>query len=175
MAWPGSFALTFDTELIWGSFDHLTVGEFERRYPDVRAIIKELVALLESYDVPATWALVGHLYLDHCERSSRGIAHPELVPPAQSWYAHDWYGQDPCTDRRRDPLWYGDDIVDALLRAGGGQEIGCHSFGHALFGDPSMTVDAVRSDLARCRSLAEERGVSCAASSFQGTSRAITR
>ena len=160
MAGSGSFALTFDTELIWGSFDHLTATEFERRYPDVRAIIKALVALLESYDVPATWALVGHLYLDRCERSNKGVAHPELVHPAQSWYDDDWFGKDPCSDRLRDPLWYGDDIVEALLRARGGQEIGCHSFAHALFGDRSMTSEAARSDLALCRSLAAERGVS---------------
>ena len=80
-----TFALTFDTELIWGSFDHLTAAEFERRYPDVRGIVKALLALLEAYNVPATWAVVGHLYLDRCKRSGDGAAHPELVHPAQSW------------------------------------------------------------------------------------------
>jgi peptidoglycan/xylan/chitin deacetylase (PgdA/CDA1 family) len=155
-----SFALTFDTELIWGSFDHITAAEFEHRYPDVRRVITALLSLLASYDVPATWAVVGHLYLDRCDRSTGGLAHPEIVHPAQSRIAWDWYDRDPCTDRSRDPLWYGDDVVEALLRARGGQEIGCHSFGHALFGDPAMTADAARADLARCRALAVARGVS---------------
>jgi peptidoglycan/xylan/chitin deacetylase (PgdA/CDA1 family) len=158
-AGTATFALTFDTELIWGSFDHLTVAEFERRYPDARGVIRAILAMLASYDVPATWAVVGHLYLDACTRSADGVAHPELIHPRQSWHEGDWYARDPCTDRGRDPMWYGDDIVEALLKAGGGQEIGCHSFAHALYGDPRMTAEAARADLDRCRELAAARGV----------------
>lgn len=165
MATP-TFALTFDTELIWGSFDHLTAAEFERRYPDVRGVIAAILALLESYQVPATWAVVGHLYLNACGRSTTGDAHAELPHPRQSWRDEDWYARDPCTDRGRDPLWYGDDIVESLLNAAGGQEIGCHSFAHALYGDSAMTAAAARADVERCLDLAHARGVSLRAFVF---------
>jgi peptidoglycan/xylan/chitin deacetylase (PgdA/CDA1 family) len=155
----GTFALTFDTELIWGSFDSLTPAEFQRLFPDVRGTIDATLALLGRYEVPATWAIVGHLYLDACRRDASGRAHPELVHPGQAWFGRDWYAADPCTDRAHDPLWYGDDVVAAIQAAGSLQEIGCHSFAHALFDDPELTEEAVRSDLGACLDLARRWGI----------------
>jgi peptidoglycan/xylan/chitin deacetylase (PgdA/CDA1 family) len=154
-----TFTLTFDTELIWGSFDHTPPERFERSYPDIRGTIEAIVRLLDRYEVSATWAVVGHLYLSSCERDASGLAHPELVRPQQTWRAGDWYGADPCTDVERDPLWYGPDVLDLLQAAAGPQEIGCHSFAHALFGDPAMSREAAVSDLTACLRLARERGI----------------
>jgi peptidoglycan/xylan/chitin deacetylase (PgdA/CDA1 family) len=155
----GVFAITFDTELIWGSFDHVSPRDFNKRYPEIRRTIRSILELLERYEIVATWAVVGHLFLDSCQRDHGGLAHPELVRPRQSWRAGDWYALDPCTDRRRDPLWYGDDVLDELLAARPAQDIGCHSFGHALYGDPAMTPEAARSDVEACVALAAARGI----------------
>jgi peptidoglycan/xylan/chitin deacetylase (PgdA/CDA1 family) len=154
-----TFALTFDAELIWGSFDHTTPDRFERQYPDVRGTIRSIIRLLDAYEVPATWAVVGHLFLDACERDPSGLAHPALTRPRQSWREGDWYDADPCTDRRRDPLWYGTDVLDAIQAARVPHEIGCHSFGHALYGDPDFTREAAVADVEACIALARERHV----------------
>ena len=111
----GTFTLSLDTELIWGSFDHRSPEEFERRYPDIRSTIDRLLKLFERYEVSATWAVLGHLFLSECSRDESGVAHPDLVRPRQRWRPGDWYAADPCTNRRTDPLWYGDDIIDTLL------------------------------------------------------------
>jgi len=152
-----AFALTFDTELIWGSFDHTDPERFERRYPDVRGTIRSIIRLLDTYEIPATWAVVGHLFLDACQRDGSGVAHPELTRPRQSWRPGDWYDADPCTDRRRDPLWYGTDVLDAIQSARTPHEIASHSFGHALYGDPAFTREAAVSDIEACIALAQER------------------
>jgi peptidoglycan/xylan/chitin deacetylase (PgdA/CDA1 family) len=155
-----TFALTFDTELIWGSFDHTPPDVFARRYPDVRRTIASVIRLLDRYEVSATWAIVGHLFLNECRRDSTGLAHPELtVRPRQRWRPGDWYDADPCTDRSRDPLWYADDILDALQAMRTPQEIGCHSFSHALYGDPAVTREAINADLEACVSVAAARGI----------------
>ena len=127
-----TFTLTFDTELIWGSFDQIPAERFARLYPDVRGTIGSVLRLLDQYEVSATWAVLGHLFLSECQRDSSGTAHAELVRPRQGRRHGDWYAADPCTDRSRDPLWYGDDILDALQAARTPQEIGCHSFSHIL-------------------------------------------
>lgn len=155
-----TFALTFDTELIWGSFDQTSPEEFARRYPDIRGTINAVLRLLDQFEVPATWAVVGHLFLAGCHRDGSRLAHPELaVRPQQQWRPGDWYAADPCTDRHQDPLWYGDDILDALQAARTPQEIGCHSFAHALYGDPAMTREAVDADLDACIAVAVARGI----------------
>ncbi len=118
-----------------------------------------MLRLLERYEVSATWALVGHLFLDECERDASGRAHGDMVHPRQSHVDADWFHADPATDRARDPLWYGVDVLDAIQDAGHPQEIACHSFSHPQFGDPAMTLEAARSDLAACVRLATERGI----------------
>jgi hypothetical protein len=102
--------------------------------------------------------VVGHLFLSACERGPDGRPHPEIEHPRQSWYRRDWYASDPCSDLVSAPLYYGEDIVDLLL-SHREQEIGCHSFGHALYDDPEMTDAAVRDDLRRCVQVAAAKGV----------------
>ena len=97
----GVFTLTLDTELIWGSFDHSTPAEFEHHYPDERATIDGMLRLLERYEVSATWALVGHLFLDECERDASGRAHGDMVHPRQSHVERGLVPRGPVqTDRR---------------------------------------------------------------------------
>lgn len=150
---------TLDTELIWGSFHQYSSDEFERLYPDIRGTIRDLLGLLDRYQLPATWAVVGHLFLEGCDRSPDG-PHPEVVRPHQKWRPGDWYAADPCTDRMRDPLWYGDDILDMIQGARTPHEIGSHSFSHILYGDPELSEEAAESDLRACLDVAARRGIS---------------
>lgn len=154
-----TFTLSLDKELIWGSFDHTSDRDFARTYPDLRGTVDRLLATLDEYDVASTWAVVGHLFLDRCERGADGRAHPEIVRPQHRWYAHDWLDRDPCTDRHRDPMWYGDDVLEAIASARAGHEIGSHSFTHMVFGDPGCSTEAARSDLDACVAAAKARGI----------------
>ena len=154
-----TFALTFDTELVWGSFDHLSAARFEGTYPDIRGTVESIINLLERNEISATWAVLGHLFLDRCERDSNGIAHPELAATRQSHWNGDWYSADPCSNLASDPLWYGPDVVDMIEAASTFQEIGCHSFGHAVYGDPAFTRAAADADLEACLALARKRGL----------------
>jgi hypothetical protein len=154
-----TFVVSLDEELIWGSFDHTSVAAWSAANPDPRGIVRELLHLFDEYELPATWAIVGHLFLRSCARGSDGRAHPEIDRPRYSWYPRDWLSADPCTDRERDPLFYGDDLVDLVSAARARHEIASHSFSHIVFGDPGCSERAARSDLAECVRLARERGI----------------
>lgn len=154
-----TFVLSIDAELVWGSFDHTTPDRFAARYPDLRGTITRLLQTLEDFEVSATWALVGHLFLASCERGQDGRAHPDLARPNFAWYPDDWFSKDPCTDRSRHPLWYGDDIVDLVQGSRVAQEIASHSFSHIPYGDPGCSGAAAEADLSACVNLARERGL----------------
>jgi peptidoglycan/xylan/chitin deacetylase (PgdA/CDA1 family) len=154
-----TFVLSLDKELVWGSRDHTAAADFDRKYPDLRGVVRELLAVLDEYGVPATWAVVGHLFLSSCSRGEDGRAHPELVRPDYPWYPGDWLKTDPCTDRTRDPLWYGDDILDWIRAARTPHDVGSHSFSHVLFGDPGTSEAAARSDLQACVAAARAKDV----------------
>lgn len=154
-----AFVLSLDKELVWGSVDHTPVEEWRRRYPDARGVVHELLALLDELQVPATWAVVGHLFLERCERDAGGRPHPDLVRPRHAWKAGDWLDVDPCADMARAPLFYAPDLVDAIASAKAGHEIGSHSFSHVVYGDAGCSRAAAASDLAACLAAARPRGI----------------
>jgi hypothetical protein len=104
--------------------------------------------------------VVGHLFLRSCQRGADGRAHPELVRPRHAWYPGDWLAKDPCTGRDRDPLWYGDDLVEAILGARTRHELACHSFSHLVYGDAGCSAEAAAADLRACVEAARAYGVS---------------
>ncbi len=154
-----TLVISLDQEFIWGSFDHTPPDVFARAHPDPRGTVRALVDLFEELHIPVTWAIVGHLFLGSCERGPDGRAHPEIVRPRYAWYGGDWLGADPCTDRARDPLFYGDDVLDMVQGARAGHEIACHSFSHLVYGDPGCSEAAATADLEAWVDVAKRRAI----------------
>ena len=154
-----TLVISIDHEFIWGCFDQLGPDAFLKVYPDPRGVVRALVDLFEELQIPTTWAMVGHLFLASCNRGHDGRPHPEIARPHHRWYSGDWLGADPCTDRTRDPLWYGDDILDLIQSARAGHEIACHSFSHVVYGDPGCHREAASTDLRACVETAARRGI----------------
>ncbi len=161
MSAPGTFLLTFDVELLWGLFfDPKWRRRAEEKYGAVREVFPEILGILSRHDVRATFAFVGHLFLDGCERVN-GRAHPDLPRPALEVAGGDWYSFDPGTDAATDPLWYAPDLVKAVLAAKPDHEVGGHGFSHAFLDGPA---ELARAEMRACAVAA--RGVNVEIRSF---------
>jgi peptidoglycan/xylan/chitin deacetylase (PgdA/CDA1 family) len=159
----GVAVVSIDTELAW--------GEAHRRgdargpaappahdYGAERGVVERLLEIVDRHRIPVTWAVVGHLFLKGCDRVD-GRPHPEIVRPDYGWLDGDWFDVDPCSNATDAPWFYGPDIVDRIRAASVAHEIGCHSFAHALAGEPGCSAGAFRSDLAACAAAAESHGI----------------
>lgn len=155
----GIFTVSIDTELAWGTFDHGGHIRFKQVYKRYRALVRRILDLFEKYAVSATWALVGHLFLEKCDKSN-GIAHPQIVRPQYRWFRGDWFACDPASDISHDNFWYGCDIVEMLKNSSIAQEIASHSFSHLIFSDPECSWAAAESDIAECVKVAGDSQVS---------------
>ena len=154
----GTFLLSIDTELAWGAVHN---GQCERRqteYRLTRGVIGRLLELLERYNIRATWAVVGHLFLRECHPAD-GVKHPEILRPEYSWLSGDWFDADPCTSLEAASNWYGKDIVEQILSCKVPQEIGCHTFSHIIVGDPGCKRESIESELRLCCLEAEKFGL----------------
>ena len=157
---PGTMVVSLDLELAWGRFDHLPLPMLENESRKERKHITPLLALFDRYDIPATWAVVGHLMLEKCLRNRHGLAHPDLIPHAYySWFPRDWYCFDPCTTVDSAPAWYAPDIVEWIRRSRVRHEIGSHSFGHIYYGDPECTPPVAVADLTAALEIAARQGI----------------
>lgn len=134
------FIMSVDVELLWGVI-HATSRRM-RQYRSLltsdpengRGCIDRMLHLCEKHRIPATWAVVGHLFLDRCQKEE-GIAHKNMPR-----FSEDWYSCDPCSDIKAAPLYYGRDIIDKILSSPIEHEIGYHSFSHPTFSECSHEV-----------------------------------
>jgi peptidoglycan/xylan/chitin deacetylase (PgdA/CDA1 family) len=156
---PGTFTISLDFELIWGTLDTRGPDAFRAACEKERAeVVDRLLALLHQYEVPATWCVLGHLFLESCACVD-GRAHPDIVRPQHAWARGDWFADDPCTDESHDPIFYAPDLVERIRACPTPQEIGSHTFSHPILGDAGCSREAAASDLQECLRLAEEAGV----------------
>jgi peptidoglycan/xylan/chitin deacetylase (PgdA/CDA1 family) len=154
----GACVISIDTELAWGEVHRRDGSQGRHRFDAEREVIAALLDMFVRHEITATWAVVGHLFLDACEDDGRG-PHPELVPPAYEWLDDDWLAVDPCSTLEAEPFWYGRDIVDAILACPVRQEIGSHAFSHVIVDDPACTPEVFSSELAAATNVAAARQV----------------
>jgi hypothetical protein len=115
-----------------------------------RSQIPVVLKVFERYGIPATWATVGHLALRSCDGDAAGHPHPEIPrcgyfeAGLRKFSEGDWFQHDPCSSFGRDPAWYAPDLVDSIVSARAGHELGCHSFSHSGCGRqfPAEVVSA---------------------------------
>ena len=145
------FIISLDAELLWGAVlypSHKTVNLLKNDKQKGRGCIDVLLNLFEKHNIPATWAVVGHLFLDHCEKEG-GIPHRNMPRFKRDWYS--------CTDIQKDPLYYGKDIVEKILSNRIEHEIGYHSFSHVIFSECSREV--AEAEIKEGIKLAKEFGI----------------
>lgn len=133
--------ISIDSELSWGYHDLETAPA---RLNDARRSWHTTLDLLRTHDVPATWSIVGHLMLDHCDGSH------EDHPLGPSWF--------PCgAAAAGSGDWLAPDLVDAVRLADQGHEIASHTFSHVVMDTVDRDV-AVR-EFAESKRLADRAGI----------------
>ena len=131
----GLFVISIDVEMAWGAVHHGKAPVAGSLYDQERRSVAAVLALMERYEISATWAVVGHLFLDRCEPVD-GTPHPDVRRARYPWFRGDWFDVDPVSTLAEDPWWYGADLVEAIKDCAVPQEIGSHSFSHQIVGDP---------------------------------------
>jgi peptidoglycan/xylan/chitin deacetylase (PgdA/CDA1 family) len=154
----GVFTISLDFELIWGTFDLFGPERFRKVCAAERTVVLRLLELFCEFEVPATWCILGHLFLDRCAASS-GRKHPEIVRPNHQWCPRDWFDHDPCSDEASAPTFFGRSLVEKIRDCPVPQEVGSHGFSHIVLGDPGCSPATAESEIAACVRLARETGL----------------
>jgi peptidoglycan/xylan/chitin deacetylase (PgdA/CDA1 family) len=133
------FNLTVDLELGWSrsrQADGSTgLRESLRRSRLARGRLPDLLRLSADFNIPVTYAVVGHLAVAQCE------SHREPPPFSPYWLGEEWYALDPHSDLEKDKDFYGQDLVQQILEEPVGHEIASHSFSHVDLADDATTSE----------------------------------
>lgn len=148
----GTVVLSIEAELGWGYHD-LTEPPIAR-LESAREGWETLVELLDTYRVPATWAVVGHLLLSKCDRAH--ATHP---------IDDDWFAAERGDWADRPELRFAPGLARTIVDADVDHEIGCHTFSHVDFGNETTTTPIARAELVASLEAAESSTVPAAMSS----------
>jgi len=144
----GTVVVSVDAELGWG-FHDLPVEEQPRdRIELSRRGWRRLVKAFEESAVPATWAVVGHLF----ERTCNGahVGHP--TPP--DWFAHE-RGDDPM----KESLRFAPELIELLVDGPVAHDVGSHTYSHVEFGADYATPEMAHAECQRAIEAAAASGV----------------
>lgn len=140
-----SVVLSLDAELNWGFHDHDHMPT--ERVQQARESWLYLLDLFEDNEIPATWAVVGHLFLDNCD----GIHSDHPV-------SEEWFSRDPGGEYEPGSGWFGQDLIDVIRDSNVNHDIGSHSFSHIEFGKEQTTKEVAKAELQHSLDAAEKYG-----------------
>ncbi|WP_254764790.1 polysaccharide deacetylase family protein [Natrinema marinum] len=143
----GSVVISLDAELGWG-FHDLPEPPAERIESGRRGW-NSMLELLAEFDVPATWAVVGHLMLEDCD----GVHTKHPAPEG-------WFERERTDWADREDLRFGRDLVSGILESDADHELASHSFSHVLFGRPETDRQLAVAELERSIEIAADWGQS---------------
>jgi len=140
----GVFTISIDLELGWGMIDTPMTCTDLVNITAEREVVERLLALFASHEVKATWAIVGHLLLDHVA----GKGSTDLKPPQPGEYVvpNDLFDQvgESCRD-----LWCARDVIKEIRRATPEQELASHSFSHVRYDEGCTRRKVIEADVAQ--------------------------
>jgi hypothetical protein len=129
-----------------------------------RSNIPKILDLCDKFNVPVTWATVGHLFLDSCT-AENGLKHGNLerIPHFENEFwkfqEGDWFDNDPCTDFQTNPEFYGSNLINEILKRKVKHEIACHTFSHIDCSDKRCPAEVFQDEITECLSLAKSKGI----------------
>lgn len=129
--------------------------------------------LFDQYQIPITWATVGHLMLKSCKKGDHDWMH--RIPYFKldhkwNFCDGDWYDYDPYSDYQENNAWYAPDLVELILNAKVKHEIGCHSFSHIDFSNENCPREVAEDEIKACINAAKPWDIDLKSMVFPGGS-----
>lgn len=140
-----SVVISLDAELGWGA--HHLASLPSDRIRTARTSWVRLLELFDEYRIPATWAIVGHLFLEECYSEHAG--HP-AGPRCCQTSAGDLSAKD---------VWFGTKLIEKIISATVDHEIGGHSFTHRYFQHEQMSPTRANTELQKNRDATATYGI----------------
>jgi len=129
-----------------------------------RENIPVILSLCDRYEIPITWATVGHLFLKECKREN-GTIHQEIPKvqkyrgPYWDFNGDDWFEYDPGTNYQQAPEWYAPDLIEMILQSKVKHEIGCHTFSHIDCREEVCQSELFEAEIIACKKEAAKLGL----------------
>jgi peptidoglycan/xylan/chitin deacetylase (PgdA/CDA1 family) len=170
----GGMIISADFELAWAfryskSFNEPNKAALSFAKQD-RKNLPNLLKLFEEYNIPITWATVGHLFLKECKKGDHNWMHRIPYFENKNWrYKNgDWFDSDPYSNYKIDNEWYAADLIEMILQSKIPHEISTHTFTHIDFSDKNCPSRVAEDEILACIEVMKPYGLSPKSIVFPG-------
>lgn len=165
----GGLVISADFEMAWAFRYSKRNKNFLGTAARERKHVPLLVQLFEEYDIPITWATVGHLFLESCKKEDHEwMARIPHFDDHWRYIEGDWFDHDPCTDYKKDSAWYAPDLIEQVLKSRVKHEMGCHSFSHIDCSYKNCPPKVLDDEITACKMAASRWGIEFKSFVFPG-------
>lgn len=140
----GRLVISLDFELYWGVYDAFNKSAYADNIRGARQAIPEILKTFETYNIEATWAIVGMLNVKNMKElaSFRPMKLPQYTNPDLSAYTHMDHTRIPENEYA---LYFAPELIQ-LIKHTPRQEIGSHTFSHYYCLEKGQTLEDFISD-----------------------------
>jgi peptidoglycan/xylan/chitin deacetylase (PgdA/CDA1 family) len=165
----GGLVISADFEMAWAfRYSKRDVNPIEMAKME-RENIPLILNVFDRYSIPITWATVGHLFLESCNKNSHQWM--RRIPYFNDHWRFakgDWFDDDPNTNYKLDNSWYAPDLIERILNSKTNHEFGCHTFSHIDCSDKNCPPEVLEDEICACISAASKFGVQFKSFVFPG-------
>jgi peptidoglycan/xylan/chitin deacetylase (PgdA/CDA1 family) len=149
-----ALVISLDFELYWGLIDVCSLSSYTANLRGVPKAVDGMLDLFAAFDVHATWATVGFLFLDSMDEVR---AHRPSILPAYADGRLDPFAYVDGPARGADPtLHFAPHLIERVL-ASPGQELATHTLSHFYTLEAPTALEAFRVDLEMAVAVARRR------------------
>jgi len=142
----GIITLSIELELGWGMHDKEEYGHLSRNRTTETHALNRLLDLADSYSLPITFDVVGHLLHSSCSGQHSG---PHSIG---------WWSEDPGSTTVEDPLFYAPDLIAEIRERPVNHEITTHTYSHLLANE--ATTEQLDDELSKVSKAHSKHGLS---------------
>jgi hypothetical protein len=165
----GGLIISADFEMSWAFRYSKRTKNFIEKGREERRNFPFILKLLDDYQIPITWATVGHLFLEECKHSDHSWMTP--VPHYNDHWKFtegNWFDHDPYSNYKEAPEWYAPDLIKQIIDSPINHEIGCHTFSHIDCTYKNCPPQVLDDELQACKDVAKNFSVNFSSLVFPG-------
>ena len=159
MSKKGTFVISLDFELHWGSIETKTVldNQAQQYFLNTRNVIPQMLNLFKENNIHATWAIVGMLFNRNPKEWYDRL--PATIPSYNNdkVSGYDWVNKNGFL--KDDDLFHFAPELIQKIKSTSNQEVGTHTYSHYFCLEEGQTIQQFRNDLKCANELANEAGI----------------
>ncbi len=139
----GNLVISLDFEKMWGIHDGNNWDNSINYIENVNIIVPKILSLFKKYNISATWATVGILFLsnkDELINITKNVEKPTYENQSFSAYTHF------CCIKNDDKVSFAPELIKNIMQTPN-QEIASHTFSHYYCKEAGQTIDQFNDDL----------------------------